>query len=215
MQNEVSLRDYAAAEIQSRIQRGFYPPDAILTEAGVCEQLRISRTPAREALISLVVSGVLAKVPRKGYRILENEVKDKLDVFAVWGVLDTLAAQLACPRLTDTDILRMREAVDMADVAIRYRNYSAYFEAQEQFHKVYRDRCENRMLLQLIDQLSARLVRYTFYSEDPAVQFTLCARSNEEHKRMILCFERGDTDGLEAILKTEHWHVADDEMDLI
>ncbi len=215
MPSEGSLRDYAANELMSRIRRGFYPPNAIITEASVCEALNISRTPAREALISLAVSGVLEKVPRKGYRVLENDIKDKLDVYAIWGVLDTLAARCACDNLTGEDLLRMREAADMADVAIRYRNFASYFEAQERFHKLYRDRCGNPLLIQLIDHLQARLIRYTYYSDDREVHFSLCAKSNDEHHRMIQCFESGDKAGLERILTTEHWRVKDEDLDMI
>ncbi len=210
-----SLRDSTAKKIQEQIRSGAISREDILTESAICEAYGISRTPAREALISLCASGVLEREPRKGYRVLESSTKDKLDAFAVWGVLDSLAAKMAIPNLTDEDILRMKEAVELAAVAIKYRNLDDYTRTHKRFHDIYRYKCGNPLLLRLLEQLETVLTRFTYYFKDDQEQFALYSRANDEHQRMIACFEAGDGSGVENIIIHEHWTVTTDELSMI
>ena len=102
--------------------------EAIITEADICKMFRISRTPAREALIELTANGILAKIPNKGYVIKELSEKAKLEVFELIACLDSMAAKLAMPAITKEDIERMRELLDMIDIAIKYKNYKRYYD---------------------------------------------------------------------------------------
>ena len=161
-----SLRHMAMESILSKIQKGEFAPDSIITETLVCESLNISRTPAREALIELVANGVLEKIPRKGYAITKFDQKTKLDSYEILGNLDGLAAKLALPYMTSQDFNKMREHIDLANVAIKYKNYPSYCEQQENFHNVYINKCNNKQLITLLRQIKDTLDRYTYYSSN-------------------------------------------------
>ncbi len=200
-----SLRHMAMESILSKIHSGEFSQDNIITETMVCELLNISRTPAREALIELVANGILEKVPRKGYAITKFDQKTKLDSYEILGNLDGLAAKLALPNITGADLNKMREHIDLANVAIKYNNYPAYCEQQEHFHNVYINKCDNKQLIALLKQIKANLDRYTYYSNDETELSSICASMNREHMEIVALFEKGDKSALFEYLTDNHW----------
>lgn len=207
--DNTSLRHLAIESILSKIHSGEFSQDNIITETVVCESLNISRTPAREALIELVANGVLERVPRKGYAITKFDQKTKLDSYEILGNLDGLAAKLALPNITNADLNKMREHMDLANVAIKYHNYPAYCEQQENFHNVYINKCNNIQLITLLKQIKSTLDRYTYYSPDETELFSICAAMNKEHAEIIALFEKGDKNVLFEYLTDNHWSTKD------
>ncbi|MBR0599143.1 GntR family transcriptional regulator [Sinanaerobacter chloroacetimidivorans] len=201
----ISLRNMATKSILDRIQHGDISPDEIITESQICDTLNISRTPVREALIELVANGVLERIPRKGYRICDIDQKQKINAYVILGVLDALAAKLSINNITDQDIRRMNETIDLIDIAIKYENYSSYCELQEKFHRIYIDRCDNPQLEKMLEEIKASVSRYTYFSENSEKLFTLCRAMNEEHREIVKFFERRDASGLEDYLINTHW----------
>lgn len=203
----------AMESILSKIHSGEFSQDKIITETTVCESLNISRTPAREALIELAANGILERVPRKGYAITKFDQKTKLDAYEILGNLDALAAKLALPNMTAADLNKMREYIDLANVAIKYNNYPSYCEQQENFHNVYINKCDNKQLIELLKQIKANLDRYTYYSSDESELYAICASMNQEHSEIVALFEKGDKNALFQYLSDNHWSTK--SMDLI
>jgi DNA-binding GntR family transcriptional regulator len=204
-----SLRKLATKMILEKIQQGDFAEGDIISESDISKTLNISRTPAREALIELVANGVLEKVPRKGYRITNASKKQKLDAYVVLANLDALAGKLACPMMTDQDILHMQELVDLIDVAIKYKNYASYCALQEKFHQVYITRADNQLLSRTLDDIKSSVLRYTYFSEDIDTQFEICKLMNDEHRRIIELFQSGDADAVSEYLEHTHWSTKD------
>mgnify|MGYP000911696537 CR=1 FL=1 len=208
---DVSLRNLATRMILEKIQHGDFAAEDIISESEICKILDISRTPAREALIELVATGVLDKIPRKGYRIANTDRKQKIDAYIILADLDALAGRLACPRMTEQDILHMQELVDLIDIAIKYKNYASYCELQEKFHQVYIQRADNPLLSRMLDEIKSSVLRYTYFSEDIDRQFEICGWMNEEHKKIIELFQIGDADVVSEYLEFVHWATRDYE----
>lgn len=199
------LRETVINEILRKIHNNMIKKEEIITEAQICDELEVSRTPAREALIELVANGVLQKVPRKGYMIHEIDQDNKVNIYNILSALDALAAALALPYLNADELNHMNEIVDQIDIAIKYKNYSNYCNLQEQFHSIYIEKCGNPQLIKMIKDLKASISRYTYFSEDTNQLFQICKESNDEHRIIISLFENKDAPQLESFLKNTHW----------
>ncbi len=209
---ESSLRNVAIKNILHKIQHNEITPDEIITEAQICEDLNISRTPVREALIELVANNVLRKVPRKGYAVSKVDFKYKINIYDILAVLDALAASSAVPNITEEDINKMYETIDLIDIAIKYKNYASYCDLQEKFHSVYINKSDNPQLIKILDQIKSSIARYTYYSSDTEKLFDLCKSINEEHREIVKLFEKKDPAELEDYLKNVHWKTKYDDM---
>ncbi len=67
MASNNELRQRLVGEIVDHIQRESLPAGSRLTETGLCQMLRVSRTPVRAALRELAKLGVVGHRPNKGY----------------------------------------------------------------------------------------------------------------------------------------------------
>ena len=62
----LSLAEHAYQRLLDEIVRGVRPAGSKMSEEGICAELEISRTPAREALMQLHRDGIVERLPRRG-----------------------------------------------------------------------------------------------------------------------------------------------------
>ncbi|WP_268877764.1 GntR family transcriptional regulator [Priestia abyssalis] len=207
-----SLKDHVYHHIAQEIQNGTLLPNHKINEAALSEKLEVSRTPVREALIQLASENLLEYFPRKGFIVKEIDTKKKLDVFQVVGVLDALAATLSMAYMTESDIERMEELVKKIDLSISEKNYPDYQTYQNEFHKVYIDKCNNDTVRELLASLQNSFVRQIYLSKDEEKLFAVLEEMNEQHKQIIDYFKKEDKENLEALIKNEHWKITHIDM---
>ncbi len=203
--NNTNLKDKTIQSIMNKIHELEISKDAIITEADICKMFKVSRTPAREALIELTANGILAKIPNKGYSIKELSEKAKLEVFDLIACLDSTAAKLAMPAITKEDIERMRELLDMIDVAIKYKNYKRYYDLQEEFHDVYISKCDNEQVIKMLNRAKSSVSEYWRIDTKTEHTFMMLEEVNKEHREMLRLIEKKDIKSLRAYIEDIHW----------
>ncbi|WP_318266503.1 GntR family transcriptional regulator [Peribacillus frigoritolerans] len=202
-----SLKDLVYDYITERIQNGTLLPKHKINESVLCEKLGVSRTPVREALIQLASDNLLEYLPRKGFIVKELDTKKKLDVFRIVSVLDSLAASLSLEHITESDIERMEDLVKKIEFSISTKNYLDYQKYQNQFHKVYIDKCNNPTLIDLLDSLQNSFVRQIYLSNNEEKLFAVLEEMNEDHKEITNYFKKRDKENLEQLIKNKHWEI--------
>ena len=75
MERFKTLKDHVYEYIEEQIMKGTLLPGERINENTICEELGISRTPVREALIQLTAEGVLETKARKGFVIKSVQEK--------------------------------------------------------------------------------------------------------------------------------------------
>jgi DNA-binding GntR family transcriptional regulator len=199
------LRDKVINIVKTKIQLHELQTNQIISETQLCSELNVSRTPVREALIQLVADGILKKIPHKGYSVQEFDVKSKLNLYAILAVLDSLAATLAINNIREEDIMKMNECIDKIDIAIKYRNYPDYYQLQNQFHKIYIDKCDNPNLIKMLDDIASGPLHISYISDNTEELFSVLKESNEEHREIVRLFTNKDALALENFLRYNHW----------
>ena len=212
MPDQESLRDQVVKYILTQIQYLKLLPGQIINEVALAKELNVSRTPVREAMIRLVADGVLIKVPRKGYTLVEVDRRQIDNTHEIIAVLDGYAAAIALPSITHEDLWHMREIVDKIDVAIRYRNFPEYYMLQEEFHDIYVSKCGNPILIQMLKTFKGGPVRQTYFSENQDRLFQVLEEGQLQHREIVRLFEQGDAGQLERYLREVHWHTAYPDM---
>lgn len=213
MSSSGSAKNYVKNEIFKRIRNNVYNEDTIISESKLCEELNVSRTPVREALIHLSACHLLEKVPQKGYRVKEFDLKTKLDTYYVIAILDANAALLALDSLDENDYLSMNEYIDLMDIDIKYHKFDKYNEHQESFHHVYIDKCGNDALIKIIDQVKDSIPTYLYHSSEGERLFSVLKDLNDEHRQILELIKQKKSWELRNFLVKNHWNTA--HMDLI
>lgn len=77
-----SARDRAVGELRRHLASGRWPPGTVLQESDLADELRVSKTPVREALLILSERGLVRPLARIGYLIPNISLRDVAEVFA-------------------------------------------------------------------------------------------------------------------------------------
>ena len=188
-----SLVDQAYAAIRERILDNAYPPGHQALESELAQELGISRTPVREALIRLQKEGLVEVVPRHGMRVLPVSPADMAEIYAVLSALESAAAEaVAARRPGDDELKPLVQATRDMDRALRADDLDAWAAADERFHRTLVDLSGNRMLKATVENFWDRAHR--------ARMVTLRMRpkpvnSTKEHTLLVERLRAGDARG--------------------
>jgi DNA-binding GntR family transcriptional regulator len=140
------LADQVKDRLLERILRGEYLPNSRIVETQVARELNTSQAPVREALRALEALGVVEITPFKGARVRRPERREILEAYAVRLALESLAARLAVPRLTDDNLAELAGQCDAMQVAARAGDAHGVAEADARFHARILEIADNRTL---------------------------------------------------------------------
>lgn len=210
-----TLKDHVYDFIAEEILLGNLVPDEKINENIICDKLSISRTPVREALITLSADGILENAPRKGFVVKKITVKEAGELYLIIGALDGLAAGLATPYLTERELKEMQFYVESMNIAIESKNYEMYLKQQKAFHQVYIDKCRNNTLIEYIDKIKSKFINRN-YLDDPDGEINrVLKETNAEHKKILELFAAGDASKVSEYLATVHWTPDNARFDLM
>jgi DNA-binding GntR family transcriptional regulator len=102
--------DEIALVLEDEIVSGQIAAGIVLRQEQLSERFGVSRTPIREALRRLAALGLVSFVPNRGVRVRTLSREELREAFLVRAELESLATELATPRMTADDLRRLDEA---------------------------------------------------------------------------------------------------------
>ena len=106
-----TLRSQISMLIQKRIREGVYKPGERIVETHLCKELSVSQAPVREAILELVMMGVLEERPYSGTFVRDVTPKEIADIFNVRAFIEEHAVRSACMNGTDEVFSEIEEIV--------------------------------------------------------------------------------------------------------
>ena len=103
-----TLADKIASAIADGILNGALPPGERLDEVGLAEQHGVSRTPVREALRQLAMSGLIDMRPRKGAIVSKATPEEIESLFVAMAEMEATCARLAAMSMTPIERRRLQ-----------------------------------------------------------------------------------------------------------
>src|SRR5256886_5800706 len=108
-----SQSEEAYSRILERIVSLEMPPGSVVNEAQLREDLRIGRTPIREALQRLARENLVRSIPHRGTFVTDVNITDLARITEVRIVLEAHAARLAAEKMTAADREAMTDLLDL------------------------------------------------------------------------------------------------------
>tara|TARA_R100000005_G_scaffold96538_1_gene84327 strand:+ start:3393 stop:4103 length:711 start_codon:yes stop_codon:yes gene_type:complete len=131
-----SRTEMAYSAIKAEINAGKIPPGSFINMPEIEQQLGMSRTPVREAMLRLQTEKVVEIVPKRGIRLLALSTRDLADYYQIITGLELQAIGNICARrLSRTDIMPMLYALSSEETALRGHDEAAWQDADEKFHR--------------------------------------------------------------------------------
>jgi DNA-binding GntR family transcriptional regulator len=114
----MTLRDQVIEQIRTAIIEGRLRPGDHIVEASITEQMQVSRTPVREALILLEQQSLVVSYPNRGYFVQAFTEEDVREIFSMRASLENFAAELNIDRFTEDDYLTLEGMITRQKAAI-------------------------------------------------------------------------------------------------
>jgi DNA-binding GntR family transcriptional regulator len=194
-----SLHDEVAAQLRDRIFAGELLPGTFLDEARLAEELRISRTPLREALKVLTAEGLVRHEPRRGCFVNEVTEQDLDEIFPVIALLEGRCAREAAVNATDADLLELDALHDKLNRHARAKRINDYYTVNFAIHEAIITLANNRWLAQVIGDLR-KIVKLSRLQQLHAPG--RLEQSLSEHMAVFAALKARDPEGAEAAMRT-------------
>ena len=193
-----SLHDEVAHLLREQIFDGTLGPGTFLDELALCERLKISRTPLREALKVLCAEGLVRHEPRRGSFVSEITEKDLDDIFPVIALLEGRCAFEAARNATDADLLALAGLHQRLQEHAHAERITDYYATNLTIHEAIITLADNRWLAQTIGDLRKilKLARLQQLRAPGRL-----AQSLSEHMGIFEALRDRDSDRAEAAMR--------------
>ncbi len=135
----------AYSKIKMQIVTTAMPPGSVISEAQLMDELRLGRTPIREAIKQLQAENLVTVTPRRGMFVADITVTDLTHIFEVRIVLEALAARLAAQRITPDQLSELRRLAEEYQHTSS-NNKTQLIQLDEAFHTLIAEAANNKFL---------------------------------------------------------------------
>lgn len=148
-----SLHVEVAVLLRDQIFAGTLAPGSFIDETALCESLKISRTPLREALKVLAAEGLVRHEPRRGSFVNQVTEQDLDEIFPVIALLEGRCAFEAARNASDADIAALDSLHERLVQHAQAKRINDYYATNFIIHEAIITLANNRWLAQAIADL--------------------------------------------------------------
>ena len=143
------LADEVSRKLADDIALGVFLPGERLDEASLAARFQVSRTPVREALKQLAITGLVAYRPNRGSIVAELSPLQIDQMFEAMGEIEATCARHAVVRMTEVERNRLSELHALSRTAIQNSDADAYDHINRDFHLVIIHGSHNPVLIDM------------------------------------------------------------------
>jgi DNA-binding GntR family transcriptional regulator len=194
------LRQRLRSTLLHRIVAGELEAGKPVNESHLATQLRVSRTPLREALLQLEQEGFIRSDERRGFSVERLSAREVREIYPMIWTLEGLAlnSSAVCAHLVVPELIRINSEFAKA------RTPQRALELDTLWHEKLTSQSQNRRLRETISALRLAIQRYeTVYMADTR----LLPESVAQHDEIMNALREHDT---EAALRglEKNWRFA-------
>lgn len=153
----MSASDTAYEFIKDGVLSGQIEPGTFVTEGQLADEVGISRTPVREALLRLQAEGMVELFPKKGALVTAPTPQETREVFEARGLIEEWAASQMWARRADT-VPVLHQRLDEMAAALKADDVSTFSSADRAFHEVIVEAAGNSVITRQYRHLRDRQI---------------------------------------------------------
>ena len=152
-----SLAELAYEKIHQSILSGKLKCGEIYQEIGLAQQLGISRTPVREALLELSTRGFVTFLPRKGIRINRLSIQDIEEVFELRRVLEIYIVEKLAMAKNPYDLTEAKKILAKQNIALQNNDSQTYISTGRSFHIALARLIQNSLFVSIQENIQDKI----------------------------------------------------------
>jgi DNA-binding GntR family transcriptional regulator len=171
-----TLRQQVYDQLRKKIISAEIVPGQVMTLQGLAKEFGVSIMPVREALWQLETEKVIVIQSNKRIYVNGLKRKDLEEILKLRLTLEPIAAESACERMTQGELLKIKHILDGMEAALD--KPKKYVLLNNRFHFAIYSYSDSPMLLGMIDSLWARVGPYINIAWERAGDHSLVMRSH-------------------------------------
>jgi DNA-binding GntR family transcriptional regulator len=200
-----SLRDEVTGLLRAAVMAGELEPGVVYSAPSLAEQLGVSATPVREAMLDLTKEGLVEIVRNKGFRVTRLSPEELDDVTELRALVEVPTIRRLAERGIDPeDVARLRPLAAEIEAAAQRRDFVAHVATDLEFHLALLELAGNPRIVDLVRALRMHSRLYGLRDEDHRDQLFA---SWHEHAELLDRIEARDADGAEAVMRSHIGHL--------
>lgn len=195
-----SLRLRVFNSLENDILSGKYSEGDSLNEIKLSQQLGVSRTPVREALMQLELEGLVKNIPNKGALVIGVSEQDIEDIFAIRIRIEGLASRLCAENIGAEELKALEKIVELQEFYLMKSDNEQLGRLDSDFHKLIYTSSGSRPLRSMLSNFHNYIKR----ARDISVNVNGRAEKSVAEHRGILEAIRSGNGALAESLTAEH-----------
>jgi DNA-binding GntR family transcriptional regulator len=183
------LSDQIRLALTDEITTGHLKPGSALDEQQIADRFGASRTPVREALRQLAVTGLVELRPRRGVIVAPMTAERVLDMFETMAEVEAMCVRLATFRITPMERSRLFNMHEASGALVRDGDVNLYDTFNLEFHGAIYYATHNEFMAEQALAIRSRLMAFRRMQLRLSDRLT---RSHAEHGEVIGAMASGD-----------------------
>jgi DNA-binding GntR family transcriptional regulator len=180
-----TLTEQAYRELEEQVVTLRLKPGEFVSEHALAKNLRIGRTPIREALQRLAREGLVKILPRKGILVSDTDPRKQLLVLEARRELERLLCRVGAQRASEDQRQRFGEIADGMDRAARTNDDIAFMRLDRELNLLISEAAHNEYASGAMRFLHGHSRRFWYMHYKQAADLPLCARLHAAQARAI------------------------------
>jgi DNA-binding GntR family transcriptional regulator len=185
------LSDRIRNALTDEIASGALAAGLALEEQQLADRFGASRTPVREALRQLVVSGQVEVRGRRGVVVARMTPERIMDMFETSAEVEAMCVRIATYRMTPLERSHLIELHEASLKMVEANDIDAYDAFNREFHECIYRATHNSFLAEQAQDVRSRL---SAFRRTQLRQGERIHRSREEHEAVMQAIAEGDGD---------------------
>ena len=173
-------------------------PGAALGEQALAAELRVSRTPVREALSRLAADGLVEIFPNKGAIVAPIRTAAVMTAQFVREALEVAVARDAISRITPVGTFELRQAIAEQRLAETEGAPELFYRADERMHRTIADIAGRRMVWSYIEDTKMHMDRARRLN---LIEIRSFGPLIAQHEAIVSAIEDGDAERVERSVR--------------
>ncbi len=148
-----ALTAWAYSTIKESILNLSIRPGEPLRVEQFATQMRISRTPVREALLRLERDGLVRSVAHVGFFAASFSKRELRELYEVRRILESSAATMAATRIDEEGLASIDRVLMETRGAVKLNQLDQFLQSEIAFHRCITDHCGNSQLVNMVESL--------------------------------------------------------------
>lgn len=135
LKKRVTLADQVYEKIKKLLGTGTFGQETIISASGLAQELKISRTPVREALLQLSNEGLLEALSGRGFRIKYYSEKEIHEYFEARRIIEVFVVRNLAKNIQKSDLKELKKILRSMANNSKKGLKAEFLEDDKKFHQ--------------------------------------------------------------------------------